>query len=63
MTLDEKRELCQTRTATLDGHPAVISGAREPFATVSALTGYQYRQEFAWETVARIIQRGGEFHS
>jgi hypothetical protein len=61
-TIADRRELCQTRTATLDGHPAVISGARNTFATVATLTGIT-RAEYAWPTVARIIARGGDFQS
>ena len=61
--LDQRRELCQTRTATLDGWPAVISGALNDFATVATLGGSGHACEFAWPTVARIVANGGAFKS
>lgn len=58
-TLEDRRALC-AQPCTLDGRPAVILGAREPFATVcdkSTGAGAQW----AWETVARVMARGGAF--
>ena len=48
---------------TLDGWPAVVSGSRHDFATVTQLrNGLQV--EFAWPTVAHILaHRDGAFQS
>lgn len=47
---------------TLDGRPATISGRRNAFATVAELDG-PLALEWAWETVARIMDAGGAFKS
>lgn len=61
LTLQEKRELCQAHVF-LDDKPARIVGARLDFATVyQTPNGQTY--EWAWETVARIIENGGRFYS
>ena len=61
MTYEERRKLCQKRV-TLDGKPAVIGGARHRFATVATLPhGASY--EWAWETVKKIVEKGGDFRS
>lgn len=58
-TLDERAALCEAKV-TLDGHKAKISGYRNDFATVRDLvTGNS--PEWAWETVQRIVARGGAF--
>jgi hypothetical protein len=62
MTTSAKYDLCWTPDVTLDGKPAKISGARLPFARVTALPdgpGY----EWAWETVARVVAAGAAFKS
>ncbi len=48
---------------TLDGNRAIVSGRSKPFATIATLpNGPAY--EFAWETVAHIIEtREGRFTS
>lgn len=48
---------------TLDGHPAVVGGYRNEFATVQRLDGRGGRVEFAWPTVERVINNGGAFKS
>ena len=60
-TLERRRELC-SQAVTLDGAPAVLSGAARTFAMVRPLprgAGYQW----AWETAERIMANGGEFKS
>lgn len=59
----QRRTLCETAGATLDGQPAVISGWLLPFAKVSRLDGCGGEVEFAWPTVARIVELGGRFTS
>lgn len=47
---------------TLNGHRASVGGYRLPFARVADLeTGLDC--EFSWETVARVMARGGAFKS
>ena len=50
------------RDCTLDGKPATICGRLNDYATVA-----QYPQglrvEYAWPTVARIMESGGAFKS
>ncbi len=48
---------------TLDGRAATISGSLNDFATVGILGANSLGVEFAWSTVARIMQNGGEFKS
>jgi hypothetical protein len=59
--LDTRRELCGARV-TLNGEPAMISGASRDFANVTQL-GTGLSCEWAWSTVARIVAKGGEFKS
>ena len=59
--IDTRHRLCDT-PVTLDGAPATVSGARNDFATVR-LRSTGLSAEWAWETVARIVERGGDFHS
>jgi hypothetical protein len=55
-------KLVQTKGVTLDGKPAVISGYKMPFATVTQLsTGLS--AEWSWEAVERIVTKGGDFQS
>lgn len=54
-------ELCEA-TVTLDGRPAKIGGARNEFATVTALPdGPSY--EWRWAAAAFIVARDGAFKS
>ena len=56
-----KREFCG-KPVTLNGKPAVISGAWRPFALVRTLhDGGLTCAEYAWETAAKIIMHGGNF--
>jgi hypothetical protein len=58
---DARRALCEARV-TLNGRPARISGAQLEFAVVrDTVTGLAC--EWAWETAARIVARGGAFRS
>lgn len=65
MTPNEKLQLiivASNMGATLNGQPAYITGYRHQFATVKdKTTGLGC--EFAWETVERILIRGGKFKS
>lgn len=47
----------------LDGKPAIVQGRQRPFAIIASLKDSARRVEFAWPTVARIMQRDGEFRS
>jgi hypothetical protein len=48
--------------ATLDGHPAYVYGYNLEFARVhDTVTGASY--EWAWETVERVLAKGGAFKS
>lgn len=60
--LDRRRDLC-AKPVTLNGQPAVISGAKLPFATVLTLDPCGLACEFAWSTVDRIIANGGQFNA
>lgn len=59
--LAERRALCSARV-TLNGSPAVISGAQREFAHVTDLAT-RLSAEWAWETVARVVAAGGAFRS
>jgi len=48
---------------TLDGEPARIVGRLLPFATVRTIRDGGPAFEYAWETVARVMENGGKFHS
>jgi hypothetical protein len=61
--LERRQQLCEA-TVTLDGGPAIITGAKLPFAKVEPLrSGSGGAVEFAWPTVERIISNGGAFRS
>lgn len=61
---EDRRELVWSRAPiTLDGEPALITGWRNEFATVSRRDGKGGRVEFAWSTVKRIVDAGGKFES
>ncbi len=61
VSIEERRRLCEAKV-TLDGQPAVIAGVRCKFATVAQVPeGLSY--EWSWDTVARIVARGGQFKS
>lgn len=48
---------------TLNGHPAVISGARMPFAHVRRLDNMGGTVEFSWYAVQHVLRdSGGRFH-
>lgn len=49
------------RDVTLNGHPASISGLKNPFATVAARDGSGLRAEFSWEAVARVCGKDAAF--
>jgi hypothetical protein len=62
MSGERKRELVNSKNVTLNGRPATISGLLCDFAIVSQFpTGLQ--AEFAWQTVERIINNGGNFRA
>ncbi|KXO93005.1 Uncharacterised protein (plasmid) [Tsukamurella tyrosinosolvens] len=64
ISLAERRALVQTAGITLDGRPASIGGARNDFASVSTTDGGPLVDvEFAWATVARVVDAGGDFRS
>ena len=48
---------------TLDGEPARIVGRLLHFATVRTIRDGGPAFEYAWETVARVMENGGKFHS
>ena len=48
---------------TLDGEPARIVGRLLPFATVRTIRDGGPSFDYAWETVARVMENGGKFHS
>ena len=48
---------------TLDGEPARIVGRLLPFATVRTIRDGGPSFDYAWETVARVMENGGIFHS
>jgi len=57
--LNYRRDLCAKR-CTLNGRPAQVGGAANPFATVRDLeTGLG--ADWAWPTVERILAAGGKF--
>jgi hypothetical protein len=62
MTRDERRALCAERV-TLNGAPAVVTGARNPFAVVATLSAPHVEAEYSWTAVERVIARGGTFRS
>ena len=58
-----KREIADAyagKDCTLDGEPARIVGRCLPFARVRSDT---QDVEFAWETIRRVMEEGGRFHS
>jgi hypothetical protein len=61
LTLTQKYDLIAA-VVTLDGKPAKVSGALQPFATVAQLPSGN-AVEFAWSTVARIVAKDGSFRS
>ena len=63
MTESERRDLMDN-TCTLNGEPAVISGARCDFAQVRHLMPPQFGAMYAWETVRYVItEKGGNFRA
>ena len=46
---------------TLNGYPAVVCGLKNDFATVATINGPAMNAEFAWSTVERVLQSGGQF--
>lgn len=61
-TLEARRALCAARV-TLNGSRAIVTGARNPFASVVSLDGPQYDVTYSWTAVARVIANGGAFKS
>lgn len=61
MPLAQKRALCDAEV-TLNGERATISGCLNDFATVTQLPN-GLRAEFAWQTVERIVNNGGNFRA
>lgn len=59
ISMTRRHELVDT-PVTLDGSPARITGARLDFPIIRSTTS---SVEFAWPTVARIVDAGGHFHS
>ena len=62
-TEQQRQDLCAATDATLDGAPAVISGWGLPFAKVSRRDGRGGTVEFAWATVALIMEHDRRFRS
>lgn len=59
----ERRYTLIDAAVTLNGHAARVTGVREDFATVRALT-VELWAVWAWETVDRIVREmGGQFHT
>jgi hypothetical protein len=57
-------ERCRSDSpVTLDGLPAVIRGAFQQFAKLARADGRGGDVEFAWATVARVMENGGAFSS
>lgn len=66
MTTDQKYALIDRAhelKITLDGKPATLAGAKQPFAGVAALDGSTGWVQFSWDAVARILNSGGQFKS
>lgn len=61
MTREERQQLCEARV-TLNGRPAYVSGTQRDFARVTD-RGTGLSCEWAWETAALVISRGGKFKS
>ena len=60
--IEERRELIE-HEVTLNGVRAVISGAKNDFATVAQLPD-GLRADFAWVTVKHVIEHSnGEFNA
>lgn len=60
-TYQDRAYLCEA-TVSIDGYPARITGYMNDFAMVRARDN-GISAEFAWETVARIVAKGGSFNS
>ena len=58
---DTKRCLAWARPITLNGQPAQISGVKLIFGIVHTIKPPRLEFEWAWETIRRIVCRGGEF--
>lgn len=56
-------EDARTNGCTLDGQPASVSGYMGEFATVRLKSGRGGTVEFAWPTVARILNSHRNFQS
>jgi len=57
---DKRREMC-SKHVTLNGKPARINGALCAGATVWAIDQPENGIPFSWETVYRIVAKGGRF--
>ena len=66
MTIAEQAEMrtagkdCAGQDCTLEGCPARVVGRLERFATVRTNDG-RFSAVYAWETVARVMGKGGNF--
>lgn len=45
---------------TLRGVPAILAGSKYDYATIITMDGL-YRAEYSWDTVRRIMTKGGKF--
>ena len=61
VTVNERVALCNA-TATINGRPARVSGWGKDFATVTDMT-LGLSCQFAWQTVALVVSKGGAFKS
>lgn len=59
--LAKRRKLASAKV-TLNGQKAVIGGIRNEFATVTQLPS-GLSAHWSWESVERIVAKGGEFKS
>ena len=59
LLLDQRRNLVEAKV-TLNDRPAKISGYTLSFAIVRNDNGQS--AEWAWETVERIVEKGGKFY-
>lgn len=50
------------RSCTLDGKPATVAGMYLDYARIATLDGKQ-SIEYAWPTVQRVMESGGNFRS
>lgn len=61
LTLQQRRDLVAV-PVTLDGEPAVITGAQNEFATIATLRGGR-AAPWSWPAAERVVQAGGHFRT